>query len=375
MKNKSPKLESSIVKLITKTRWIFGAARAHTLFTSDLLIKGYGTATDFMGNFKLRNLFYIYGHHFHKSYRDEKDMERFGQKLKSLFGSNFKKFARYYQKEVEKEIKIFNHLNTYKNKINYFNRQKITDCLKICREKFPLAVAALQYPIFISVLKDKNKLKFPSEMLLKLNKIRNRHARVGWIFVDFIIPFLLKKTSEFLKINQKITGCLTIDEIIDSLKKKKLLISKKELNQRYRLAIIIKTPQNKKILINQQAKVALKSFNKKTESSSLILRGQCCYQGKLKGQICKINNHKEVHKIKKNQILATYMTTVHFVPYLKKIKAILTEEGGIGCHAVIVAREFHKPCIVGIKNLMDSLKDGDLVEVDANKGIVKILRG
>ncbi|MBS3176010.1 hypothetical protein J4457_02125 [Candidatus Woesearchaeota archaeon] len=59
---------------------------------------------------------------------------------------------------------------------------------------------------------------------------------------------------------------------------------------------------------------------------------------------------------------------------MKRSGAIVTEEGGITSHAAIVSRELKKPCIVGTGNCTKLLKDGDYVEVDANKGIVKILK-
>jgi len=61
-------------------------------------------------------------------------------------------------------------------------------------------------------------------------------------------------------------------------------------------------------------------------------------------------------------------------PLISIVKAIVTNEGGILCHAAIIAREFKKPCIVGTKIATQVLHDGDLVEVDANKGIVKIIK-
>jgi pyruvate,water dikinase len=56
---------------------------------------------------------------------------------------------------------------------------------------------------------------------------------------------------------------------------------------------------------------------------------------------------------------------------MKKAVAFVTDEGGIACHAAIVAREMKKPCIVGTKFATKSLKDGDVVEVDAYKGIIR----
>ena len=68
------------------------------------------------------------------------------------------------------------------------------------------------------------------------------------------------------------------------------------------------------------------------------------------------------------------MTTPDFVPAMRKAAAIITNEGGITCHAAIVSRELGKPCITGTKIASKVLKDGDMVEVDAEKGIVRIMK-
>ena len=62
------------------------------------------------------------------------------------------------------------------------------------------------------------------------------------------------------------------------------------------------------------------------------------------------------------------------MPALIKAAAIVTDEGGVTSHAAIVSRELGIPCVVGTKIATKVLKDGDLVEVDANNGIVKILK-
>ncbi len=59
---------------------------------------------------------------------------------------------------------------------------------------------------------------------------------------------------------------------------------------------------------------------------------------------------------------------------MRKAKAIVTDEGGVTCHAAIVSRELKIPCIVGTKIATRVLKDGDLVEVDADKAVIKILK-
>ena len=67
------------------------------------------------------------------------------------------------------------------------------------------------------------------------------------------------------------------------------------------------------------------------------------------------------------------MTRPEYLPVMHLAAAFVTDEGGIASHAAIVAREMKKPCIIGTKIATQVLKDGDLVEVDAEKGIVTVL--
>ena len=61
------------------------------------------------------------------------------------------------------------------------------------------------------------------------------------------------------------------------------------------------------------------------------------------------------------------------MPVIRIAAAIVTDEGGIGCHAAIVSRELKIPCIIGTKIATRVLEDGDTVEVDANKGIIRVV--
>ena len=79
-------------------------------------------------------------------------------------------------------------------------------------------------------------------------------------------------------------------------------------------------------------------------------------------------------KVEEGDILVTNQTTPEYMPLMKKASAFVTDQGGITCHAAIIAREMKKPCIIGTKIATKFLHDGDLVEVDANKGVVKILK-
>lgn len=102
--------------------------------------------------------------------------------------------------------------------------------------------------------------------------------------------------------------------------------------------------------------------------------GQPAYRGKVSGTVRLALTSKEAGKIVAGEILVTSMTSPDYVPAMRKAGAIVTNEGGLLSHAAIISREFGKPCIVGTKIATKVLKDGDVVEVDANKGVVKIIK-
>jgi len=72
-------------------------------------------------------------------------------------------------------------------------------------------------------------------------------------------------------------------------------------------------------------------------------------------------------------ILVSKMTDPEIVAAMKKAGAIITDSGGITCHAAIVSRELGIPCVISTKFATKLFEDGDRVEVDADKGIIKKL--
>lgn len=91
--------------------------------------------------------------------------------------------------------------------------------------------------------------------------------------------------------------------------------------------------------------------------------------------VAKIVLHvEELEKVSQGDVLVTQNTTLSFVVAMKKASAIVTDEGGITCHAAIVSRELGIPCVVGTKTASKTFKDEDVVEVDAAKGIVRKIK-
>ncbi len=107
------------------------------------------------------------------------------------------------------------------------------------------------------------------------------------------------------------------------------------------------------------------------------LRGVVASRGsvsKLTGFVQVILDPKDADHFRENSILVAPMTTPEYVFIMKRSMAVITDTGGLTSHAAIVSRELRKPCIVGTKIATKVLRDGDLVEVDANEGVVKIIK-
>jgi len=105
-------------------------------------------------------------------------------------------------------------------------------------------------------------------------------------------------------------------------------------------------------------------------NAKILLRGLGATTGASGGKVKIISGPKEIGKVESGDILVAKMTSPDYVPAMRKASAIITDEGGITSHAAIVSRELGIPCIVGAGNATEILKDGMVVTVDADHGIV-----
>lgn len=105
------------------------------------------------------------------------------------------------------------------------------------------------------------------------------------------------------------------------------------------------------------------------------IRGSVACGGKAVGRAKIVNKIGDVNKVNHGDVIISPMTSPDLMPAIRRCVAIVTNFGGITCHAAIISREFNLPCIVGTNNATEVLKDGDLVEVDANNGMARVLQG
>ena len=106
------------------------------------------------------------------------------------------------------------------------------------------------------------------------------------------------------------------------------------------------------------------------DKSKILLQGLGAAPGVASGIVRIITSGRELDKVKQGDIMVTKMTMPDMVPGMKRAGAIVTDEGGMACHAAIVSRELGCPAVVGTKKATSVLKDGMEITVDGGKGMV-----
>lgn len=154
------------------------------------------------------------------------------------------------------------------------------------------------------------------------------------------------------------------------------LPSAKKLNDRKFASVLLFRDGKYKILEGERADrfISKEVEEKLSFAKSYLIKGSVAYPGLVQGAVKLVLSQKDIKKMKKGDILVSRMTTPEIVPAARLAAAIVTDEGGITCHAAIVSRELEIPCIVGTKFATKILKDNDLVRVDANQGVVNIIK-
>ncbi len=145
-----------------------------------------------------------------------------------------------------------------------------------------------------------------------------------------------------------------------------------ELARRQQCLVSFTSQDSEEVLSGEEAEEMIGQLEKASNKSDTI-QGMTANQGKARGTVKIVLTTHHLTKFNPGDILVSSMTRPEMVSVMRKAAAFVTDEGGITSHAAIVSREMGIPCIIGTKIATKVLQDGDEVEVDADKGIVKIL--
>lgn len=192
-----------------------------------------------------------------------------------------------------------------------------------------------------------------------LDLFKEISSRIGLSLEDYMYSYRINDTLEFLKSGKK--------------------LSKSERSSRRDIFIFLQINKKKFFYAGKKAKkIEQDVFPEQTKFLQQV-SGNVANTGKVTGpaKIILPKNFEYLQKVikdfKEGEILITTMTQPNLVVIMKKAVAIVTNQGGITSHAAVLSRELGIPCIVGTLTATEVFKDGDMIEVDATKGIVKKL--
>lgn len=161
---------------------------------------------------------------------------------------------------------------------------------------------------------------------------------------------------------------------IEAFLKNKHPISKQIIAERKNKFVLYLDSHKKLICLHgDEVKKAFSLFNVVSKVEKIQeVTGRVVSKGYAKGNVVIVRGVKDLVKVANGDILVAVATHPDYVPAMRRAAAIITDEGGITSHAAIVAREFGIPCIVGTERATKVFKNGDMVEVDCQEGIVRV---
>jgi len=229
---------------------------------------------------------------------------------------------------------------------------------------------------------DKKEIRYLAGFLQK-QSVERMNIKSYWIGCYYLARNMWLKIVEILNLNiNDVLKFITLFEIADILDGSyKGNIHKIIELRKKSYAISLEKGKRKPEILNY--KKADKLFEQKIEKPSLengIIKGQTASSGVYKGKVRKVIAgdlkvlKDSIKNFKKGEVFVTSMTQPNMMVIARRAGAIVTDEGGITSHAAIISRELKIPCIVGCLKSMQVLNDGDIIEVDADRGIVKILK-
>lgn len=223
------------------------------------------------------------------------------------------------------------------------------------------------------------RIKPKSDFLKIIRKARHhsylRNRRVEAFFnADYGASFMYAEIARRLKFNPNDIMEVTDEEMFGALDGKSLP-DKKEMAIRHKnYAMIVRNSKTRLITnpaeIKEMEKIYFVDVAEKNELKGRI----ACAGGIIRGKAKICIDKKEICKVKKGDILVASFTTPDFVPAMEKAVAIIADQGGVSSHAAIVSRELGVPCVIDTKDATRVIKDNDVIEVNAETGIIKIIK-
>lgn len=199
------------------------------------------------------------------------------------------------------------------------------------------------------------------------------HSKVVTVHGIYISQPFFREVARRLGVDLQDMLFLSLLEVVDLLNDNKKA-DMDLINQRKKCRVVLLEKGTIKVYEGEKAeKIAKELLPENNTPTVKEIKGIIGYPGIVRGVVRVISSIKDKNKFKKGDILVTHDGTAELTIFLRDASAIVTDEGGMICHTTIVAREMKTPCVVGTRSATKIFKDGDIIEVDANNGVVKLV--
>lgn len=201
---------------------------------------------------------------------------------------------------------------------------------------------------------------------------RLNHFEPAIKFDDFVLWVDSDKIPDQYKDDEFLEKLVEFYKILKSYKNKQINGSYLDEDRLNKVIAEIQGKEVSDVAVWQQRNREVKMDSKNLEGREI--KGITASRGKCEGKAFVVVNMDEIGEVPEGCVLVAVMTTPDCLPAMKKAIGIVTDFGGVMSHPAIISRELGIPCIVGTKKASFTIRTGDLVRVDANRGTVEILK-
>ncbi len=310
------------------------------------------------------------GQYYH--YQIDKERERVSTFFLNKVESGEVQLEEVYDTFVEEVEKYQSHID---RDLKSYTKSIILEFFRYYKELIPIAYAGMDSADFVAVLSESNRegyldwvtrVRIAGEVIYKNGEMDFLPRYCTWLAGELDGSYTGKELEY-----------LTYFEMMQYLEEGTPLPSSKNLQQRMKSCYMSQTGSGEyELLVGEDA--VKKVIDRKLvnmDDDALVgiteLQGRVAFEGIARGKAHIIRARKDMEGFEDGDIVVSPMTDPSYLPVMKRAAAFVTNEGGTLCHAAIVARELQKPCVIATKHATHIFRNGDMLEVDANTGVVK----
>lgn len=346
------------VPYLTRPFSLFGASLWQSWYDSDLIKK-------LLGVYFPSALFIEEHKNVVRLYREDADLSAFKAAIKNIVKTKEKYLRSIFLRGFELNDEALAYIH---------GKKKCTDFGVAVRFMIELALHAtvipnFALPLIIEMQKDSKLKKFGEDLRGKSHYPK---------FISHVLMPLAQKKLRQLKIAdvKDAVELITLQELLSGSVQElpNRIKAREKLKQRF---VYQKTDKGETVqwVSDPLPLIAeLENIDLGGNKGLKRLKGQVAFKGKVRGIARVVLTDNVNVKFNKGDILVSIHSSPTLMPLILRCSAIVTDEGGVSCHAAIVSRELKKPCVMSTKIATSLIKDGDKIEVDANRGEVRILK-